>query len=314
MRTHLVSVSVLLSLGLTGCYGADFDEALEGVYSCEIVNADDPDADCPGSMQCDGRTCVSEIPVIEIRSPEARQPFDAEDEIVIIVSGSGIDLNAAEGEAGAGYVRVILDEQVTELRSGPLSDGIQVTGFTIPDTPGGHRISAQAFRLDDTPYGGPTTIDTRLFWIDDGLPHVAITQPWPGSDIDIGTPLVDFEAAVLNFDISVSDVDPLEGQGHVHVYYDDLFPACLDDPVCDAGYVAVIAASPGEGELQIADTAATVPESAETTATITAVLRQNDHEPFCILDNPEDPDLATCPEDEDPILVTDTITINRVSL
>ena len=53
---------------------------------------------------------------------------------------------------------------------------------------------------------------------------------------------------------------------------------------------------------------------AETTATITAVLRQNDHEPFCILDNPEDPDLATCPEDEDPILVTDTITINRVSL
>ncbi|MCR9165052.1 MAG: hypothetical protein ACE37F_34640 [Nannocystaceae bacterium] len=317
MRTHsarlLGFVSIAVASNLAGCYGADFDAALEGVYTCEIIDAADPDADCPSAMLCDGSRCVSALPSVEVRSPEAREAFDDAGDVVIRVVGSGLDLGADEGEPNAGYIEVTLDDQTVEVRSGPISDGIVISEFTVADTPGGHRISARALRPDGTPYGNPGASDTRLFWIDDGLPHVAITQPWPGSEIDLGTPLVDFEAAVLNFDISVSDTDPARGQGHVHLYYDDLFPACAQDPVCDSGYIAVVAASPGEGTLRIADTAATVPESPETTATITAVLRQNDHEPFCILDNPEDPDLATCPEDGDPVLVTDTITINRVA-
>ncbi len=314
MRTSLAFVPALLSVALSGCYVADLDAGLEGVYTCQILDATEPNVDCPDGLLCDGSRCMSEIPTVEVRSPEAREAFTDPGLVVIRVVGSGIDLGTDASDPGVGFIRVTLDDQEIDITSGPISDGIVVADLTIPTTPGGHRISARALRADGTPFGNPEAVDTRLFWINDGQPHVAITKPWPGSDIDIGTPLVDFEAAVLNFDISVSDTDPVTGQGHVHLYYDEVFPACAQDPVCDSGYIAVVAASPGEGTLRIADTSATVPESAETTATITAVLRQNDHTPFCIVDDPDDPELVDCPDDAEPVLVTDSISVNRVSL
>ena len=311
MRTSLLSVPVLFALSLGGCYAAELDEALEGVYSCRITDQDDPDVDCPGELSCDGNTCVSQLPVVEVLSPEERQAFTEPGNVVIRVRASGIDLNAEDGESGAGFLRVTLDDQTTDVRSGPITEGV-VVDFEVPDTPGGHRISARALKPDGSPYRNPEASDSGLFWIDDGLPHVAITKPWPGSDIDIGTPLVDFEAALLNIEFAVSDTQPADGEGHVHVYYDQTFPACALDPICDSGYIAVIAAAPGEGRLPVDDTAATMPESSETTATITAMLRQNDHDPFCINDDGlVDVD---CPETADQVIVTDTITINRVAL
>lgn len=310
MRMYVNSALAVLLSSLSGCYAADLDAALEGVYACRVDDGSDPDADCPDGLLCDGSACVSQLPIVEVRSPEEREAFEDPGDVVIRVAASGLDLNAEAGEPGAGFVRVTLDEQSVDIREGALSDSV-VVEFEIPDTPGGHRISAQAFRLDETPYRNPGATDASLYWIDDGLPHVAITKPWPGSNIDIGTPLVEFEAALLNIEYALSDTEPADGEGHVHIYYDDAFPACALDPICDAGYIAVIAAAPGEGRLPIADTAATVPQSAETAATVTAMLRQNDHDPFCINDDEAD---ADCPETADQVIVTDAVTVDRVSL
>ncbi len=293
---------------MSACYSAELDPAIEGVFACEITDAENPDLDCPGSLVCDGRVCVSEVPTITIVSPEDvdfGQSFTDPANVSIRFSGTGLTLGTDADNPTEGFVRLTMDDQSVDISSGTLTGGITVTQLEVSSDPGGHRISAQAFRADGTPFTNASALDTRLFWIDDGNPHVAITRPWPGQEFNLETPLVDFEIAVLNFELSVSDTEPEPGFGHAHVYYDSEFPfpACAGDADCDNAYIAVVAPSPGEGDLRITDTAAALPLSPEATATITAVLRENDHAPF-----------SKAAEGEDLQLVLDEITINRVAM
>lgn len=290
------------ALAATGCYSADLDPIADGVFACDV------DEDCPGTMLCDGDLCLQEVPSISIQSPEDLafgQSFEDPTNVVIRVSGTGLRLAADDDDPNAGFVRVALDGTSVDITSGAISGGIVVEGLTIPANAGGHRISAQAFHSDGTPFGNESSLDTRLFWINDGQPHVAITSPWPGSQFDLDTPLVDFEAAVLNFELSVSDSDLADGFGHVHLYYDEEFPSCAMDAACDAGYIAVIAPSPGEGDTRVTDTAANLPTSAETSVELTAVLRQNDHSPLLVARGDGDEELTD--------LVTDSIPIDRIA-
>ena len=294
---------VLCVLATTACFTTDLDPNAEGAFACSV------DDDCPESQECDGLRCLDpeDVPVMRILSPEPDPPqvfpvadFPANGQIEIRFQGN---LSFAESPddttPGSGFVQLIVDGAMQEVRMGPLSGGIAVTA-TIDPTPGPHRIAVKAVRPNGVPYGGPQSTATALFWIDDGEPAVAIVDPWPGAEFPLGTPTVDVSIATLNFTMREAEMMRLEGIGHGHVYYDDIFPACADDPMCDPGYLTIV--NPPRGTTDdIASAPIVLPESAATTATLTAVLRNDDHSPYRFPFG-------------DPMgrLVLDTIVINRV--
>ncbi len=287
---HLARLSsvALAALCWSGCYAADLGEVGGGVLECRLG---DPDAGCPGGLICDGQLCVEEAPSVDITFPEGSNPagqvLEAPEDLVIRVRATGLTLSTDQDDPNAGFVRVTLDGEFTDVTMGPITESVQIdfegTDLERPTEPGPHRLSARAFRADGTPFDNPEAFVTRLYWINDGQPHVAITKPWPGDTFDLGTPLVDFEVATLNFEFDVADTpvdDPAAPIGHAHIYYDEDMPECTADPECDPGYIAVVARAPGEGRGLTVSTAASLPASGETTATLSAVLRRNDHGVF----------------------------------
>jgi len=298
MRSRLPLLTITALLG-AGCYTADLADAEDGVLVCRI---DDEDARCPDGLRCDGRVCLEEVPVVEITFPEGSNPggqvLAQPEDLVIRVRATGLSVNGEPEDPNAGFVRVTLDGAFADVREGAITDSVQIdfetTDLERPTEPGPHRLSARAFRADGTPFENPEAFVTRLYWIDDGEPHVAITKPWPGETFELGTPLIDIEIAALNFRFDVSDIpvpDVTEPLGHAHVYYDEEMPACVLDPDCDPGYIAVVARTPEQGIAspgETVSTAAALPASSETVATLSAVLRRNDHSLFDAgLEDPE---------------------------
>ncbi len=278
MRTWLV----LCVLAVGGCFSTDLDPNIEGAFACSI------DDDCPDGQACDGLRCLTpeNVPVVRVLSPEPDPPqvfsveeFPADGRIEVRIQGN---LTFAESPddttPGSGFVQLIVDGTMQEVRSGPLSGGLGVTA-TIDPTPGPHRIAVKAVRANGVPYAGPQSTATALFWIDDGEPAVAIVDPWPGEEFPLGTPTIDVTVATLNFTMREAEMTRTEGIGHAHVYYDDVFPACADDPMCDPGYLTIV--NPPRGTTDdLASAQIVLPESAATTATLTAVLRNDDHTPY----------------------------------
>ena len=273
---------LVLSSLVCGCFSTDLDPNVEGAFSCSV------DDDCPDSQACDGRRCVApeNVPVMRVLSPEPDPPevFQVEsfpdDEIEVRISGTlqFAEPGGDDDAPGTGFVDLTVDGMTQRISSGPLSGGIPVTVAFDP-TPGPHRISAQAVRADGEPYAGPQSNATALFWIDNGEPAVAITKPWPGTEFELGTPMIEVEVATLNFEMQEASMAPADGIGHAHVYYDRVFPGCADTPDCDRGYLTIV--NPPSGTVD--DTASapiTLPESAATMATLTAVLRNDDHTPY----------------------------------
>ena len=313
------SLLALATLCGPGCYTADLDDVGDGALVCRI---DDPSARCPDGLSCDGRVCLEEVPVVEITFPEGSNPggqvLSQPQDLVIAVRARGLNVNGDQDDPNAGFVRVTLDGAFADVTEGAITDSVQIdfetTDLERPTEPGPHRLSARAFRADGTPFGNPEAFVTRLYWIDDGQPHVAITKPWHGETFELGTPLIDIEVAALNFRFDVSDIpvpDISAPLGHAHVYYDEEMPSCVLDPDCDPGYIAVVARTPGEGIAnpgETVSTAAALPASSETVATLSAVLRRNNHDLFDagITDPDEEPaEPATVVFDEIEILRAD---------
>jgi hypothetical protein len=270
-----------LCLLVCGCFSTDLDPNVEGAFSCSV------DDDCPDSQACDGQRCVApeNVPVMRILSPEPAPPevFRVEafpnDEIEVRISGTLAFAESPEDDSpGSGFVELTVDGMTQRIDQGPLSGGIPVTVDFDP-TPGPHRISAQAVRADGEPYAGPQSNATALFWIDNDEPAVAITRPWPGTAFDLGTPMIEVEVATLNFDMQEASMMPEAGIGHAHVYYDRMFPGCADTSDCDRGYLTIVN-PPGGTTAKLASAPITLPESAATMATLTAVLRNDDHTPY----------------------------------
>lgn len=301
MRIYLSTLFAAVGLVQAGCFTATLDPELEGAFACA------PQAeDCPEGLACDGQFCVrpDNIPLLQILSPEREERFDFADfpsdgKITVRLQGN---LNlVAEGQDnanGTGYVEVNVDGETTKLTSGPLSGGISVEA-TIDLEAGGHRISAQAFHPDGTPFGNEGALATSLFWLDDGNPHVAIVKPWPGEALPLRTPEIETEIVTLNFRLSAPE-NPREGLGHAHIHYDQVFPACTNDADCDAGYLLIIAPPMGTVVNRFSD-GASFPDSPAGMSTVTAVLRNNDHTPYR---HPFG--------DEQGEFITDTIMIARV--
>ncbi len=303
MPSSLLLAVVPLVLG--GCYVAELDPTSDALFACEISGEpDEANADCPGELRCNGRVCVERLPTVIVSSPEALEVIAVGVEAApITLRISGLTLSADEDDADGGFIRVTLDEQTIDIRTGDISSTLAVEGLRVPNEPGAHRISAQAFRVDGTPFENEGASAAQVFWRDDGQPHVAVTSPWPGSEIELQpNGLVDVEVAMLNFRYGQTDTALATDIGHIHVYYDDTFPECAEDPICDAGYIGVISAAPEEAAQgpTLLSEGLLFPDSPVADATLTAVLRENDHSPFSTVDDALE-------------LVTDTVTIRRVA-
>lgn len=202
--------------------------------------------------------------------------------VSVTIQVGGFDFSNNDDDPDAGFLRVTFDGVPREIREAP-SNLIQLD-FDEPLTPGAHRIAVQVFRADGSPFGNAEASDRHVFWIDDGQPHVAITEPWPGTEfVSNTTDPVNVQAALLNFRYGIINDSQVENEGHVHVYYDETFPECgRDTNGCDKRYIGVISAAPEQSAAKPVElgAAVTLPTAGAGPGTLTAVLRRNNHALF----------------------------------
>jgi len=274
----------LSGLVLVGCLAQRVDEAPSGTFVCAEEN------DCDDGEHCILGICEAAAgPRLEIRHPEAfdrlAMPDDPSMPIAIPISIGGDNLELVEphgssdDEPGLGYVEVVVDgEVVTRVTGGNLVAGVAAE-VAIAAVPGAHRISAIARTPSGARYDNIESTGTRLVWVDDGRPHVAFVQPWPGKGISVQETSVEVELAAINFTFVPFDVDVEGPHGHAHVHYDDPFPACAADPECDCCYVAVVAPESQSAQRPISAWLE-LPPAAAGDATLSIILRDNSHAPL----------------------------------
>jgi hypothetical protein len=240
MRATLLSLSVLC---LSACLTNVPDPALGGVYACEVQE------DCPGTQSCVLQVCEAiELPQVNIFNPEEERkyPYVEGGTVTEILSVSATNLvvrglsESAEGVPGEGHIVVFVDEvEAGKIDAGNLSAGVQME-ITIPNTPGVHRIRAQARLNNGIDYDNEEASARRLVWVDNGRKHVALRKPWPGEEFTVEELLIDAEVALLDPMGQLVIGPPNSGNHHVHVFYDEIFPACVDDNACQARYNGIV--------------------------------------------------------------------------
>lgn len=298
----------VLALGATGgCLVDAVEDAPGGVFACDV------DEQCPADQSCLVGRCESVPPPrLEVRFPEAFDvvatvtPGAASVMMPMTVSIGGSDLALVEPRtsddalAGEGYVELWVDGvAVKEVSSGDLAAGVSEE-VVVGTTPGPHRIAAVARRADGARYDNEGALATRVVWVDDGSPHVAVVRPWPDQRIALETTELEVEVAALNFALVPAAASFDGPHGHAHIHYDDPFPACPADPSCDCCYIAIATPSssdiPPEGFVRSFSQTMIVPAAAAGEGVVTAVLRQSHHTPYVT---------------EDGAFVHDSITVQR---
>lgn len=269
----------------SGCLADELDPPPSGVFACESVE------ECPEGQSCLFGLCQEgTLPTLEIRAPEPRavigtitpeNPGPAELVVTVSIGGRDLELvsRGEEPKVGEGVVEVFVDDetvpQVT-LTAGSLTAGVPAE-LTFPNTPGVHRIRALATLADGRRYENTDSSTTSVVWVNDGLPHVAVERPAPGTVFGVDDVETEVEITALNFDFVQASTDRDPGNvGHAHVHYDELFPACVDDPGCDNGYIGIISPTTG-GSFASAAVTVVLPASGEGFFNFTAVLRHTDH-------------------------------------
>ena len=270
-----VALALVVAGSLAGCLTNVPDPAQGGIYACES------DEDCPGGQSCLQQVCeATELPTLKIINPEDEKPIpyvgDGVPHVEILtVNATNMVLRplAQSNEAvpGEGHLVVFIDEEeIAIIDSGDLTGGVQLE-ISIPDVPGVHRIRVQARLNDGTNYDNEGAQARNLLWIDDGQIHVALRDPWPGETFTLEAQGIDARVAVLG-DIGIGP--PMTGLEHVHVYYDEVFPGCLDMPLCQAGYAGVVPSDDDEfGPVFL-------PDSAAGTFKLTALIAESNHTTF----------------------------------
>ncbi len=309
-----------LSLGavlLSGCYSAQVDPDLSGVFACDPA---DETAACPAGQICVNERCVDMegVPSLTILNPEEgdRELTEVADYTIpgpeatpvsvnLTFQGSNLDLitrsAANEHEFGQGYVAIYVDgSEVATLEDGNVAERNSVM-LEISPEPGPHRIAIQAMRNDGVDYDNPEAFATRLIWLENvdtvGMrPFVAIRSPWPGTSFNLEDQEVEIQVMTLNFTLEASDSSQqAEARGHAHIYYDETFPGCALDEICDDGYIGVAAAAINNEQFSRGEIL--LPASNEDGTTLTAVLRNINHLIYqfpygCEADMPETCQLA----------------------
>lgn len=294
-------VALVVSTTGTACLADQLESPPSGVFACI------DDGDCPAGQVCAFDRCeAGDLPRLEIRAPEAKavvstiEPGDTPPPTVtvpITIGGGMLELVEAGtvSRVGEGIVEVYVDDDAMPQRvltTGSLVAGI-ATEIEMDNTPGAHRVRAVASLSDGRSYEGSDADVTTLVWIDDGLPHVALAQPTPGSGFGLGVVSLTVEVTTLHFDMVQAATLELPGNvGHAHVHYDESFPACVDDSVCDNRYIGIVAPTQG-GAFDTVPIQVTLPASGEGTFSLTAVLRHSNHSVFLGEDDDLDPIFET---------------------
>lgn len=274
-RPNLIPIPLVLTAAfacMSACLTNVPDPELGGVYACEI------DDDCPGTQSCLQKTCETvALPDLHINNPEVEEVYafgggGTPHSEILSVSATNLVLRSrsASNEAvpGEGHLVVFVDEvQVGTIEMGDLSGGVQME-IAIPDVPGVHRIRVQARLNDGTDYDNDQAAARTLVWVDDGRQHIAISEPWLNETFTLESQLINAEVVGLN---GIEIGPPMSELFHVHIFYDQPFPACLEDPLCVAGYNGVVPNDMDDfGPVLL-------PESGAGTKTLTAVVMNPDH-------------------------------------
>jgi len=296
-----------------GCYAAEFDPNTDQVFQCFI------DDDCTADATCESRVCVlDEGPEIEITGPEFLSALDeGVTTFSLTLRGSGLTLVEPGGEAveGEGYIEVMIDGarilsaiEDNEISDGsaPLATGITVDDVLLPDLDRTvHRVTAQAFKADGTPYPNRSATARHLFFRNvadaaftdkNGLaPQIAVLEPWPGQEIP-ATEAVTIAVAAINWDwapptTSAEKTAPdAEKTGHTHIYFNrdrgsvpdaDVYPDCL--PSCNLEYATTFNPdSAGTDNSQVLRGQVPLSEEFATQAEldVQVALQWNDHVPY----------------------------------
>lgn len=290
---------LLLGAALVGgCYSAQLDPDVAGVFVCGDGDDDEPDATCPASQLCVNERCedADDVPVLSVIDPEDEKSISRVDvldgflmgpgpapllDLSIRIQGSLELVSASSGRDptfGEGHVIVFIDGQEQEtVDTGSIGASTPVM-VRVPAIAGPHRIMLQAYRNDGVAYDNPEATATRLFWLGSDVirrPFVAVKSPWPGTVFGPEDQLIEVVmASSPEVELDDPGAGTQEGKGHVHVYYDarPMLPECVQDPGCDSGYLGVAGAS------KIAEI--TLPMSGAQSTTLTGVLRNMDHSAY----------------------------------
>ncbi|MCX4244833.1 hypothetical protein [Paraliomyxa miuraensis] len=297
MRTHdtnhrtasqRLTVGLLLLCG--GCYTAELDPELTGLFACD-EDDDEASTPCPSGQTCVNHRCenADALPSLTVLAPEDEESLveNVSDVLMGMPQGPAIDVILSfqgslelsspgeDHEFGEGHVVVYVDgDERLVIDSGDIGATMAVE-VQVPPVAGAHRFVLQAVRNDGLPYDNPEATATRLFWLESPVtrrPFVAVKSPWPGTTFGPEDQTIEVELATLNFDLVDPSNTKVEGQGHAHIHYDEGFPMCLQNPACDGGYIGIIG--------QSRTTEVTLPPSGAQAAELTAVLRHIDHSAY----------------------------------
>ena len=297
--TYAVRVAAPLSFVLAlGCSVVDVGEP-SGVFPCESAD------ECPDGQACIvGKCYAGEPPTVEIVTPEDVQAFPllggpAERmDLAIKVSGSNLELVDAatdpDSEFGRGQVVVFVDDmEVAELTAGSLASGVDLM-TTVANTPGPHRVRAEARFSNGQSYDNPEAIGSRLFFIDDGNAWVGFKEPIPNQRFSFEELDLDVTIAVINFTIIPAIGDDVAGSGHAHLLYNKEFPMCAMDFGCRNDYIEVLAPPAGSEPTNSVTVRTSISSSAAGADTVlTALLSTVKHGEY--LNNDGQPVFETIP-------------------
>jgi hypothetical protein len=249
LRTSTTICASLLGFTSAACFTAELDPNRNGVFVCST------DDECPKEGACINARCEMEpAPTVTIRLPEPQQQFGeaargnaAQIPIELSMSISNLVLRDPSANAehvfGEGHIVITLDGK--RVATVPSED---VPAFVdVANTPGAHRLRAAIVRNDGIPYDHARGSANRLFWFDDGDPHVAIVSPWPNTVFPLeATGPVIIEIETLNFTITSREGGEAMLEGHAHAHYDpvDMLRDCFEpNPLglgCNDGYIGLI--------------------------------------------------------------------------
>lgn len=278
-----LALAVTLGFGLAagqGCLAQTLDPSVSGAFAC------DADEDCPDGQAClQGRCYTGPLPSVSVFSPEEDSLLPYDDGLgevrTVLVTIAGTDLElvdpAADPDAavGLGQVEVEVDGvNVATVMAGDLSGTVAIE-VPVTNRPGVHRIEVQAVLSDGTLYDNPEATGRRVFWFDDGKPHVAIKRPWPGTPVDVEAASTEVEVSAIGIMLDAPGTSVTPGIGHTHIHYDETFPACANDNLCDQSYQGIVPIMSGMLSADVL-----LPSSGAGSAKLTAVLREANHTAF----------------------------------
>lgn len=288
MRALVLRSVAIAAAFSAGCFSAELDPELSGVFACETND------DCFQGRQCIADVCTTAPrPELMILSPESLERVGAPGSGTIELTISLLDQAAAPlalvvpgtpAVPGEGYIELFVDGELVEtIFEGDSGSTLRVR-TQLAATAGGHRIRARAVLGNGEPY--PAADVRRVVWVEEEgstVPRVTIVSPWPGEEFSTMSQELEVVVATRNFSLVPTQNAEETGSphGHAHVYYDAPFPACALDDECADSYIALL--TPAEKTV-LMSTTFRLPPGSEDTAEVTVTLNNDDHSLFSTAD------------------------------